>query len=153
MRRVGWPSSSSAGAVPWLVGGASWSVQASAIAGNTSGAGMTVIDTLAVPDAPLAAVTDAVTRCTPVDRLLAVTSRPVPMKPSRSETHTTFADRSPVSSTAVARKVTGAPDASSAPGAGAVTVTSGGRADGPAVITTTTESTPVSPRLSAACAL
>src|SRR2546422_4762500 len=153
MRRVGWPSGSSAGPAPWLVEGASWSVQASAIAGNTSGAGMRVIDMLAVPDAPLADVTDAVTRCTPVDRLLAVTSRPVPMKPSRSETHTTLAGRSPASSTAVARKVTGAPDASSAPGAGAVMVTSGGRADGPAVITTTTESTPVSPRLSAACAL
>ena len=106
-----------------------------------------------MPSAPLGSTTDAVTRCAPAESPLVVISRPTPRTPSASETQTMRAERSPESSAAIAVNVTGAPSASSAPGAGATMLTSGARVGGPPVITTTTESVPVRPRLSAACAV
>ena len=114
---------------------------------------MTVTETLALPRAPLGSTTDAVTRCAPAESPLVVISRPTPRSPSASETQTMPAERSPESSAAVAVKVTGSPRARAAPGAGATMLTSGAWVGGPAAMTTTTESLPVSLRLSVAWAV
>ena len=53
----------------------------------TSGAALTMIVTVALPDLPPASVTVAVMVCVPEASVLMLTLAPVPRAPSRSEVH------------------------------------------------------------------
>ena len=82
---------------------------------------------VALPTRPAWSLTEAVIRCVPAESVLVVKERPVPTTPSRLETHARLAERSPVSSIALAVKVMELPTGSCAPEAGAEMVTCGAR--------------------------
>src|SRR5439155_868647 len=79
----------------------------------------------ALPTRPPESLTEAMIRCVPGESVVVVKERPVPMTPSRLETHERLAEMSPASSIAVPVKVRLEPTGTCTPDAGAAMVTCG----------------------------
>src|SRR5438094_320551 len=115
----------------------------------------TVSATVALPTRPPESLTEAMIRCVPGESVLVVKERPVPMTPSRLETHERLAEMSPASSIAVPVKVRLEPTGTCTPDAGAAMVTCGALLlfVEPGVMVTMTKAEPVRPLESATCAV